>query len=152
MGQKKWPSAFATRSLFLAQRFHLVFIAAMLLSLSACQSRRIDLTLVGPPVSSVSFSADVLPLFTTTCGGSACHVGQTTNGVNLSSYNEVVASISFQYGGDLIVVPGDALASPLFDKLTPTPQFGIRMPSDVPLNAAQVNMIRVWIDEGALDN
>lgn len=70
----------------------------------------------------------------------------------MTTYGEVMESISFQYGFEQIVVPGDALRSPLYNKLTPKPLYGVQMPSDTPLSADEVNLIRVWIDEGALDN
>lgn len=125
---------------------------AVLLTLSACQSRKVDLTGVGPVPDSVSYSADVRPILDASCGGAACHIPNATNGVNLSTYASIRASVGFQYGSP-IVVPGDADASPMIDKISGQPQFGERMPRGMtPLLAGEIEIIRVWIDEGALDN
>ena len=132
--------------------FRRVALAALPIFLVACQDRLVDNTDSGDPVSEVSYLVQVQPIFNTSCGGVGCHIGQTTNGVNLSSYAQVTGSTGTQYGGK-IVVPGDADASPIVDKLSPNPDFGIRMPrGGAALSASQVQLIRVWIDEGALDN
>ena len=125
---------------------------AVLVMLSACQSRKVDLTGVGLAPDSVSYSADVRPVLDASCGGAACHIPNTTNGVNLSNYASIRASVGFQYGSP-IVVPGDADASPMVDKISGQPQFGERMPRGMtPLLAGEIEIIRTWIDEGALDN
>lgn len=125
-------------------------LAALLLT--ACQSRKIDNTLLVDPDEAVSFSQDVLPIFTTSCGGGGCHIDQSVSGVNLSSYQHVVNSQGQQYG-EHVVLPDDAANSPLIDKLRPDPRFGGRMPPDrSPLSAEQIALIRTWIDEGAPDD
>ena len=122
------------------------------LLLTACQSKKIDNTLLVEPEGPVSFSQDVLPILTTTCGSGACHIDQHASGVNLSSYQAVMDSEGQQYG-EHVVVPEDAESSPLIDKLMPSPQVGARMPPDrSPLSEEQIAFIRAWINEGALDN
>ena len=88
----------------------LFFIA--LLMYSGCQSEVIDnSTLVD--VEDVSFSASVLPILLTSCGGGGCHLGDdATGGVNLSNYQRVVTSVGEDYNGP-IVIPGDGAGSPV---------------------------------------
>lgn len=105
-----------------------------------------------PPPENVSFEEDILPIFGGFCSGVGCHVGERTNGVRLDSYERVTTSVGLQYGA-LIVVPGDAASSPIIDKITVNPDFGVRMPfGRAPLSAEQIDLIRTWIDEGANDN
>lgn len=104
------------------------------------------------PIEDVSFSADVQPIFNGSCGGSGCHVGSTQNGVNLSSYAQVMNSVGQQYGTE-IVEAGEPDQSPLVDKIEPSPDHGERMPlGRAPLDDQQIEKIRVWIAEGALEN
>ncbi len=118
--------------------------------LSGCQSRQIDQTMLVAPEEAVSFSRDVLPIFMGSCA--ECHVAELTSGAALGTYEQVMASVGEQYG-ERVVIPGDAGASPLVDKLGPSPRFGQRMPlGRSPLAPDQIAMIQRWIDEGALDN
>lgn len=97
-----------------------------------------------PPGSqAVSFALDVLPLFQQEC--TVCHGG--AGGLFLDTYEGVIA------GGDsgAIVVPGDPDASLLPQRLDGSipPQ----MPLDGdPLSGPEIEIIRQWILEGALDN
>ncbi|MDX1618948.1 MAG: hypothetical protein R3224_09190 [Balneolaceae bacterium] len=95
---------------------------------------------------------NIQDLFTANCGGSGCHIGNTTSGVRLDSYDDVINSQGLQYN-TLIVQPGDADNSPLIDKLEPNPQFGVRMPNGrTPLTDDRIAQIRTWINEGAENN
>lgn len=123
-----------------------------LIVLSACQSEKIDNSMIVEPVDEVSFAADIQPILTNSCGGFGCHVGESTNGVEVSNYAQVMTSQGLQYGG-LIVIPGNGAESPLVDKLGLNPRFPSRMPlGAAPLTATQISLIRTWIDEGAQDN
>ncbi|MBO6574482.1 MAG: hypothetical protein JJ896_03625 [Rhodothermales bacterium] len=123
-----------------------------LLLLAGCQSKQIDNSMIVDPGPSVGFAADVQPIFNRGCGGFGCHVGETTNGINLSTYADVMASVGFQYSGPTVVA-GDADASPLVDKISPNPSQGSRMPlGAAPLSASDIALIRQWIDDGAEDN
>ena len=54
---------------------------------------------------------------------------------------------------DTLVVPGDSSTSLLFLKLQATPPCGDRMPQGgSPLSAASLEMVRSWIDAGAMNN
>ncbi|MEQ9104733.1 MAG: hypothetical protein RIE53_08550 [Rhodothermales bacterium] len=131
----------------------------LLFMLAACSSETIDNTgLTDPdpdpdpePVQ-VSYAQDIQPLFNASCGGVGCHIGQATNGVSLGSHEQVTTSVGFQYGTP-VVIPGDAAGSPIIDKISVNPRFGSRMPlGRAPLEAADINRVRVWIEHGAPNN
>lgn len=125
---------------------------ALCFLLSACQSRKIDNTMIVDPGGPVSYAQDIQPIFSSSCGGAGCHVNQSVNGVELTNYAQVMSSIGVQYGAD-IVVPGNPDASPLVDKIESDPQFGVRMPQNrAPLSAQEISLIRTWIAEGAANN
>jgi hypothetical protein len=56
--------------------------------------------------------------------------------------------------GTRIVIPGKPCDSIIVQKLGLAPPFGARMPYNGPpyLSAAELQLIRDWIAEGALDN
>jgi hypothetical protein len=129
--------------------FPLAISAALIFS--ACQSEKIDNSLIVDPGNDVSYAADVQPIFDASCGGSGCHVGETTNGVNLSTHADATGSIGLQYGA--IVISGDGAGSPIIDKIGPGPRQGSRMPlGRGALSTADIATIRAWIDEGAANN
>jgi hypothetical protein len=99
----------------------------------------------------VSYANEVQPIFNQSCGGSACHVGGSASGADLSSYSATMSSQGIQYAN--LVVAGDADASGLVDKIEPSPQSGSRMPLGAPaLSNEEILIIRTWVDEGARDN
>lgn len=107
---------------------------------------------IAGPIEDMSFQTDVAPIFSGSCGGAGCHVGSSQSGVNLTSYQQVMNSSGQQYGRP-IVQPGEPGDSPLVDKIGPEPEYGQRMPMGrAPLNNSQIQVIRVWIEEGAINN
>jgi hypothetical protein len=105
------------------------------------------------PTVSVSFANDVRPLMLRSPGGcSPCHLGRVTSGLDLSSYQ------SLRRGGinsgARIIVPAQPCDSILPQKLSRTPPFGSRMPYNGPpyFSATELQLVRDWIAEGALDN
>jgi hypothetical protein len=139
-----------------------VLILSATLVMSACSSDTMDNTsgaLVDPDPPDmgengdpVSFSTQIQPIFSASCGGSSCHIPGPRNGVSLGSHAAVVASRGSQYSS-LVVLPGNAAESPLIDKLGGAPQFGQQMPDGRPsLSFAQIQLIATWIDEGAQNN
>ena len=93
-----------------------------------------------------SFSRDVLPILNSN-GCSGCHGGN--GGLTVTSVSALLA------GGDHgpAVIPGNADSSNLVRKLLDPPPFGSRMPlGGSALPAATINVIRAWINEGALNN
>ena len=104
-----------------------------------------------PPSPNPTFS-NVQIIFSNSCGGSNCHIGERTNGVRLDGYTNVVESEGTRYGRK-VIQPNDANGSPLVDKIEPNPQFGLRMPRNrSPLSSDEISLIREWIDAGAMDN
>ena len=83
--------------------------------------------LLAPAVASAHDTLDfnaIQGIFRSSCGGGACHINQATSGVNLTSYETLMASTGVQYGGP-VVVAGSPSRSPLIDKvLMPTPEHG----------------------------
>ena len=93
----------------------------------------------------VYFEQDILPLFVSNCAMSGCHNSTThAEGIDLSTYAAVMASN--------VLTPGQAWNSDLVDVITTT-NLGDRMPPP-PMPAmpsAQINLIKKWINQGALD-
>lgn len=92
----------------------------------------------------VSFDADVKPVLQSRCF--ICHGGSrgTEEGLNLGSYDSVIA------GSDngLVITPGDAEGSLLIDLITKN-----EMPKRGPkLTPPQVQLITDWVNQGALNN
>ncbi len=109
----------------------------------------------------VSFAAHVQPLLSTSCGKlGTCHGGQFPGGDFYigtdAAYDTVIAATGqLLTGGGLVVVPGNSAASTIYTQTTDDYIGGTfsRMPNGFsPLSLEQQNLIRDWIDEGALDN
>lgn len=85
-----------------------------------------------------------------------CHTGDgeglRQSGFDMTSYATV--RVGGGRSGASIVIPGDPCDSILVQKLDVSPPFGARMPRNGPpfLSAAQLQMVRDWIIEGARDN
>lgn len=115
-----------------------------------------------PPTGggTVSFRDQIRPIFDTHCAG--CHsagglADQSGIALRLTaavSYDLLVDRMSVQDASLTLVVPGNAAASFLFQKVnSDTPAVGSRMPlARAALADADVELIRLWIDEGALNN
>jgi len=95
------------------------------------------------PASGVSFALDVQPIFSASCL-SACHVTGGIAPLSLQpglAYNNILTR----------VVPGRSSTSYLMDRLTGA--VPPRMPLiNAPLDAVSMDLVRAWIDNGALDN
>lgn len=99
----------------------------------------------------VSFSADVQPLLATRCG--ACHVpgqaGYEASGLSMASYEALMQGTKF----GAVVLPGNALSSTLTMLIEGRADPSIRMPhGDAPLSAAEQQLVRKWVEQGARDN
>ena len=113
------------------------------------------------PDDTISFAQDVLPIFKVQAGpvGCACHqptdpnpIGLENTGLNLSTLDGVLAGgIN---SGSAIIVPSQPCDSILYQKISPGPPFGARMPFNGPpfLSDEQRQLIADWIAEGARDN
>ena len=93
--------------------------------------------------SSVSFSANVLPIFENRCV--KCHGGQRTSaGLVLNTFDSLLAGS--RYG--LVIAPGNAAGSILVQQI-----ISGAMPQREPgLLPAEIQTISDWVDAGALDN
>lgn len=123
---------------------------SLLISVVSCSDN--SASDVTGPVEDVSYMNDIQLIFNGSCGGAGCHIESSQSGVSLSSYDNVMNSIGQQYERE-IVEAGNPDESPLVDKIEPEPQHGERMPfGRNPLNDRQIEEIRIWIEEGAMDN
>lgn len=119
--------------------FPLVLVALFILPLSfllnSCKHEGIPADQMPP----IKFSEQVLPIFSANC--TRCHGGgQKVGGdTNFSDYNGIIKSIT----------PGNALNSKAYQAITSTFKL---MPPNNPLTANQRTLIRLWIDQGALNN
>ncbi len=87
----------------------------------------------------VDFSRDVLPVLRQNCV--ACHgPTQQISGMRLDRRSSVL--------GRRGVVPGSAENSFLFHRISGS-SYGSQMPPSGPLRAAQIDIIKTWIDQGA---
>lgn len=93
--------------------------------------------------NTVYFQRDVLPILLSNCNFSGCHNNQDREeDVVLDSYNNVMNS-------EADIRPGNAQGSDLYERITETDPKK-RMPYQrAPLSAAQINIIKRWIDQGA---
>jgi hypothetical protein len=114
------------------------------------------------PNHDVSFSRQILPIFMKSQGmpvGCRCHqpsepnpIGFEQAGLDLSSYQALLR------GGNnskaTIVIPGMPCSSVLWQKISPGPPFGARMPFSGPpfLSDDARQLISDWIAEGARDD
>jgi hypothetical protein len=98
------------------------------------------------PISNVSYGRQVQPLFNQTCALAGCHDdGQHQSVLKLTSYDNLM------FGGALVVVRTKPDQSVLV--LSIEGRVGAQMPSNRnPLNQNQIDGIRAWIGEGALNN
>ena len=136
----------------MSKKLHLLPLMALAI-LSSCMNNVEDISDGnGIDPSEVSYSQDIQPIFSSSCGGSGCHLPNTTNGVNLSSYSAVMNSTGLSYNSE-IVLAGNPEGSPLVDKIEPNPDIGARMPlTGGFLTPTEINMIKAWIEGGAEDN
>lgn len=120
-----------------------------------------------PPPATVSYSANIQPIYNRSCAtASTCHVGPTAGaGLQLTqgvSYGATVNVPSTQEPKLLIVKAGDPNASYLVRKIEGAPGIaGIQMPQGCPgtplggavcLTGDDVAAIRTWITECAQNN
>jgi len=100
-------------------------------------------------VDTVFFAADVLPIFQANCNGGACHVPgpEPNTGLSLKDYASVISGSNTRD----VVIPGNAQDSELIKRLEGRSQPS--MPAGRPLlSEATIQVVRDWIDQGALDN
>ncbi|MCA9198200.1 MAG: hypothetical protein KDA87_11705, partial [Planctomycetales bacterium] len=101
-----------------------------------------------PPKSDVSYWHDVRPIFQAHCQG--CHQPAKSRGdYIMTSYSAMLAGGE---SGDAAIVPHDPDASYLLS-LIAVSDGTAEMPKDAdPLSASQIQTIRQWIEQGAVDD
>jgi hypothetical protein len=133
---------------------------ALVLALAACGGGGEDAPPPAPPPQGLqptlaSIQANV---FTPSCAKSGCHSGPAAQaGLRLEaglSWQNLYRIASSQNGALTRVIPMDPDGSFLIHKLEGTQTVGGQMPDDGPpyLQQATVDVIRLWILNGALDN
>ncbi|HTU20135.1 MAG TPA: c-type cytochrome domain-containing protein, partial [Gemmataceae bacterium] len=111
----------------------LLFGLASLVVLNRCAA-------VAAAEAAPSFARDIAPLLTTQC--LKCHSGARAKGeLDLTSRDHLLA------GGDSgsVLTPGKAAESLLFEYVRDK-----KMPPRKPLNETQIELLRRWIDAGAV--
>lgn len=94
---------------------------------------------------SVCFNQDILPVFLLNCATSGCHnVASHAEGYELTDYASILSS---EEG----IVPFNPESSEIYLAITST-ESDDRMPPYDALTSAQINAIRTWITEGALNS
>ena len=93
---------------------------------------------------SPSFKEDILPILANRCAFAGCHVAGGPEGVDLRTYDTVIA----RGRDDDTVIAGDARESELVEVIVE----GEMPPGGPPLPAAQIQLIIDWINEGAKNN
>jgi hypothetical protein len=108
--------------------------------------------------ASVSFAADVQPIFTQSCATNGCHKGaMPQQGMNLSAgqaYQEIVNVTAAQCSdGRKRVLPGQPSESYLIDKMMDVDLCsGTKMPKLSMLGSGTIATVSNWICAGAPNN
>ena len=90
----------------------------------------------------VDYESQIQPIFNDNCGN--CHLGNSSGGLNLSSYENLMSND--------VINPGDASSSLLYDKITrPNSASGDMPPGNSELSQSEIELIFNWINEGAED-
>lgn len=97
------------------------------------------------------YTADVRPILDQHCA--ECHMpdgdGAQKSGFQIDSYASILKGTKF----GPVIVPGSAESSTLYILVAGKADPKINMPhGKAPLSAKDVETIRLWIDQGALDN
>jgi hypothetical protein len=101
--------------------------------------------------SSVSFSQQIVPIFNASCV--SCHGGRGDLFLTSSQAYSNLVNVSTRTGscfGMMRVLPGNSAQSSLFRRVAGT--CSDRMPLGGSLTQSEIELIRQWIDQGALNN
>lgn len=102
----------------------------------------------------ISFASDIQPIFNDNC--IVCHNQSHITGLDLrsgSSYNLLVDVSTAFYAPNLRISPFSLDDSVLWHKINDDGLFGGIMPQiGGPLSNFEIEKIKAWIEEGALDN
>ncbi len=124
-----------------------------LLAVAGCSDNGTDPVAGGGGGATVSFAADVQPIFARRC--LACHGVGGNAGLDLSpavAWANLVGIETTNYAPRQRVMSANPDGSVLYLKLNGDASTGSRMPLGGALDPAMIELVRVWILEGALDN
>jgi mono/diheme cytochrome c family protein len=104
-----------------------------------------------PQIQKVNFADDVAPIMQKHCA--ECHVagqkGAEASGFLMDSYESVMKGTRF----GPVIDPGSAISSSLYILVSGKADLTISMPhGKEPLSAEEIETIRVWIENGAVEN
>lgn len=129
----------------------LAILAIMMTTISGCLKNSVSANGISYKLPNTYYGKNIQRIFNNSCGSSygGCHIIGSAYGVNLSSYQNVMASYSSEYSRN-VVISGNPAASPLINKIGPNPKYGYRMPYGMPpLSAAEIDTLTQWIKNGA---
>ncbi|HUT40392.1 MAG TPA: c-type cytochrome domain-containing protein [Gammaproteobacteria bacterium] len=130
----------------------LLAIAASLVACDKDKAGQLQLQKAeAPPLQQVSYADDVAPILQKHCA--ECHVagkpGAEATGLHVDSYASLMKDT--RYGP--VIHPGSARTSSLYILVSSKDNLTISMPhGKAPLSAEDIETIRVWIDNGAVEN
>ncbi len=106
----------------------------------------------GEAIDTAYFSTEVVPIFIQHCW--TCHpdMGGLDLGATMA-FSNLVNVTSTNHAPAVRVVPGDPMASVLWHKVSQSPTYGLNMPPNGTfLSNEELQTIRDWIEQGALNN
>ena len=104
-----------------------------------------------PEVRKVTYTDDVAPILARHC--MECHVpgqmGAEESGLLMNSYEALLKGSRF----GPVVNPGSAMTSSLYILMSGVDRLEVRMPHGrETIDAGDIETVRVWIDNGAIEN
>ena len=129
-------------------------LIALFICLSCTKDKGPFLPLENSSNKPISFQNKVQPIFNQHCV--SCHDNIVYSGnlnlTNSNSYNNLVNVVSTAYSPNIRVVPSNPTNSVLLQKINNSNQFGQNMPISGSLSQQEINNIKEWINQGALNN
>jgi hypothetical protein len=127
------------------------------LAAAACAGDGVILVDEGPPPSSGPTLTQLqTQIFTPHCAVETCHAPPPQQGMNLTAGNTYVFIVNVnanELPAFKRVAPGSAADSYVYMKIAGDPRIvGERMPLGGMLTEMEIEMVRAWIDAGALNN
>jgi hypothetical protein len=111
-----------------------------------------------PPANAppVSFASEIQPIFTTNCAVGGCHDGSAYD-PNLSAGVAYVNTVNVpapSYAPYFLIRPSKADSSVIYHKMLndDAGTYGGKMPPAGTLPATQLDLLKTWINQGALNN
>ena len=136
----------------------LVLCAGLALVTAACGGDGVISVVGGPPPAAGPTLTEVQStVFTPHCALPACHAAPAPEqGMDLSTgraYASTVGVDITEVSGFKRVAPGNSTDSYLYMKIAGDPRIAFdRMPIGGTLTAAEIDLVRAWIDAGAKDD